>query len=452
MPDYHTNALNDALRQLSDSPFLSAAITYLTDNAAALNADLHETVLAEIPAFTESRHPDVLPDLTEHGPEHTNEILRLLGGGPVSDFDFVREHVRRRAEHRFPLEATLHAYRCGHKVFSRWVREATLAAVSSPEDAQQVVAAIADFTIEYTDAISTIAASAYLSHTRLLADVAGDQRAELLTILLDGYDESDGRVAKILRQAGYLDKRQSFCVALARPVDPAEMINPDRARRLADSIDKILQGSPSRRLIDLRQNKVTIVFSDICRTSGWTAPHTALAERVTSELMMVGNAVLIGVSNDVLSTSQIPAAHREALLALELADVTHRVVQVSEISTQRLMLHLAGEELHSALPAWTSAFFVADDKAEGALVATVRAYANADMNVLKAAGKLSVHPNTLYARLQKILDITGLEARSYHALTELLIVADCRDFKGSEPLRAYNFQSTGGGIARSLIT
>lgn len=74
------------------------------------------------------------------------------------------------------------------------------------------------------------------------------------------------------------------------------------------------------------------------------------------------------------------------------------------------------------------------------------------MNVLKAAEKLSVHPNTIYARLQKILDITGLEAHSYHALSELLIVADCRDLKGSEPLRAYNFESSGGGIARTLIT
>lgn len=373
MSDYHTNALNEALHQLSDSPFLPAAITYLSANATALNDELNDTVLTEIPAFSASRNPDVLPDLAQHGPEHTDEILRLLGGGPLRDFDFVRKHVRRRAEHRFPLEATLHAYRCGHKVFSRWVREAALAAVSSPEDAQAVVAAIADFTIEYTDAISTTAASVYLSHTQLLADVAGGQRAELLTILLDGYDESDGRVAKILRDAGYLDARQSFCVALAQPVDPAGMINPDHVRRLADSIDKVLQGSPSRRLIDIRHNKVTIVFSGISRLSGWTAPHTALAERVTAELMMVGNAVLSGVSNDVPSTSQIPTAHREALLALELADVTHRVVQAAEIPARRLMLYFAGEEFQRVLPAWSSAFFAADDKADSALVATLRA-------------------------------------------------------------------------------
>jgi len=194
---------------------------------------------------------------------------------------------------------------------------------------------------------------------------------------------------------------------------------------LADSIDKILQGSPARRLIDVRDNKVTTIFSDIRRASGWTAPHTELAKRISADLSMVGNAALIGVSNDVPSTSQVPTAHSEALLALELADVTHRVVQFSEIPTRRLMLHLAGEEFQRVLPVWSSEFFVADEKAGGSLVATIRAYANANMNVLKAAEQLSVHPNTIYSRFQKILDITGLDARSYHTLTELLIVADC---------------------------
>jgi len=128
--------------------------------------------------------------------------LRLLNGGKVGEFEFVREHACRRADNRFPLEATLHAYRCGHKVFSRWMREAMLAATAPGEDAQQMIAAVADFTMEYTDAISTIAASTYVAQTRLLADVAGDQRAELINILLDGYDESDDRVAKILKNEG----------------------------------------------------------------------------------------------------------------------------------------------------------------------------------------------------------------------------------------------------------
>ena len=90
------------------------------------------------------------------------------------------------------------------------------------------------------------------------------------------------------------------------------------------------------------------------------------------------------------------------------------------------MLHLAGKDMSCVLPAWSQDFFGADDKAGGGLVSTLRAYADADMNVLQAAKTLSVHPNTIYSRLQRIADITGLEARSYHALTELLIVADYR--------------------------
>ena len=189
MLDYHTHALSEALRRVRDNPFLAAAVEQLLARSDAVNSALRETVLADIPAFSQSRNPDVIPDLARHGAEHTKEILRLLEGRPLGDFEFVREHARRRAAQHFPLEATLHAYRCGHRVYSHWMRDAALAAVSAAEDAQRVVAAVADFALEYTDSVSTIATATYVSHTRLLADVAGDQRAELLALLLEGFDE-----------------------------------------------------------------------------------------------------------------------------------------------------------------------------------------------------------------------------------------------------------------------
>jgi purine catabolism regulator len=139
----------------------------------------------------------------------------------------------------------------------------------------------------------------------------------------------------------------------------------------------------------------------------------------------VGNAALIGVSNDVPSTSHIPTGYREATTALELASVSRRVMQFSDIPLQRLLLHFAAEDFRRVLPAWTNEFYAADDNAGGALVATLRAYASVDMNVLKAAQVLDVHPNTIYARLQRVFDISGLQARSYNALTDLLIVCDC---------------------------
>jgi sugar diacid utilization regulator len=50
---------------------------------------------------------------------------------------------------------------------------------------------------------------------------------------------------------------------------------------------------------------------------------------------------------------------------------------------------------------------------------------------------LGVHPNTVYARLQRIFDISGLQARSYDALTDLLIVCNCnlRGAVGAQPQR-----------------
>ena len=425
MSDYHANALNDALRRVASSPILAAAIDRVANNAAAISAQLQQAVLAEVPEFSRSRNPDLLPELARHGREHIDTIVRLLRGGGLGRFDFVHEHARRRAEQRFPLEATLHAYRSGHKVLSRWLRESALMVASSAEDAQRAIAAVVDFAIEYTDAISTAFAGTYSSHSLLLADVAGDQRSQLLQILLDGHDEADVRAARILRDAGFLDERQSFCVALARSVDPTEMLNASRARRLADSIEQILAEMAVRRVIDIHTNKVTMVFAAVRRDSGWTAPRSSLAKRIGAVLSFVGNAALIGVSNDVPSTSHIPAGLREAAAALELASVSQRVVQFSEIPLQRLLLHFAAEDFRRVLPAWTNEFYAADDNARGALAATLRAYASFDMNVLKAAQALGVHPNTVYARLQRIFDISGLQARSFDALNDLLIVCDC---------------------------
>lgn len=92
--------------------------------------------------------------------------MRLFAGGAVGDFEFVGEHARRRTEQRFPLEAVLHAYRCGHKVYSHWLREATSATLAPSVDPQQVVADVADFAIEYTDTIGTILANEYVARLR----------------------------------------------------------------------------------------------------------------------------------------------------------------------------------------------------------------------------------------------------------------------------------------------
>lgn len=102
-------------------------------------------------------------------------------------------------------------------------------------EALEAIAATAEFALEYTNAVSTVLVEAYLAQARLSADVMIDKRVELMRILLQGYDESDGRITNILRESGYLEGRRNYCLIVVRPVDRAEMLSAELARRLVDS-------------------------------------------------------------------------------------------------------------------------------------------------------------------------------------------------------------------------
>ena len=143
----------------------------LNRNAKDLRPMMQDLVVREIPAFLASANPEVLPTLAQHSEAHIVEIERLLAGGKLKDFEFVKAHGRLRAEQHFPIEATLHAYRVGHKILSHWMREAALATASVSAD--KAIPALADFAIEYTDAVSTVFAAEYVTHARLLAETLG---------------------------------------------------------------------------------------------------------------------------------------------------------------------------------------------------------------------------------------------------------------------------------------
>lgn len=412
----------DALRQHGVVPGVTTA---LEQNRDTVLEALRQAVVEAVPAYSDSANPETRPELGAHLDEHVRRITALLGSSRSGDFEFVRNHAERLAKRRFPLAALLHTYRCAHKVLSPWLRDIALEVADSQAQVRRVVAAIADFAIEYTDTISTIATSAYVERTRLLAEAEGDQRTELMNTLLLGYDESDSRAAQLLRRAGYLKQRQSYCVVAARSVDPREMENAARARRMADALNDALSSTPLRTLISVQDNLVVAVVSGTRRLSGWTAPQSLLADRLMPHLRKVGPAALIGMSNDVPSTSHIPRAALEAKLALDFASFTERVMPYSSVSLRQLLIAHARDSIQSALPTWLDDFLRADAKARGKLSATLRAYADADMNVLQAAKRLSVHPNTIYARAQRISDITGRNPLSYHTLTEMLLAADC---------------------------
>jgi hypothetical protein len=414
----------DHLRTLRVVPRAAAV---LEESRGEVAQRLRAAVLAEVPAFSASHNPQVLPALERHAGEHIAELLRLFGGETAGAFDFVAAHARLRATQRFPLEATLHAYRCGHKVLSSWLLGAAGAVVAgrSARVEGAVGAAVADFAHEYTSAIGIVAAAEYVSHTRAMAEAEGEHRTELLGILVSGYDEADARVGRLLKRAGYLDQRLSFCVAVAQSADPLEMESPPRAQRIVQAMTEAVATLPVRALVGIRGNLVVAVYSDRRRTSGWTAPQVDLAERIKPRMQTLGPSVLIGLSGDQPSTAFVPRGLHEATVALDFASVAERVMPFAELPIRRLLIHRGAEYVQAALPAWFAGLREADAKSKGALIATLRALADADMNVQRAARDLHVHANTVYARIERISELTGLSAQRYHDLTHLLLAADC---------------------------
>lgn len=410
------------LRQAGVVPAVARAFGADSETAAQ---SIVEAILSDVPAYAATGNPDVLPELRQHVTRLIDALLALLADRNLPDVEFVLEHARRRAEQKFPLEALVQTLRAAHKALLPRVRDASLAVASRDAQVPRVVAAVTDVMSEYVDSIGKLAIGEYVAHTRRFAEAEGDRRSELLNILLLGYDESDRRAADVLRRSGYLEQRQSFCVVLARSVNPGEMQNAARAQRMLDAVDEALNEAPVRALLAVRDGLVTAVVSAVRRQSGWTAPQSLLAERLLAPLEKLGPAALVGVSMDAPSTSHIPRALEEASLALDAADVANRVVSFGDIPVRQMLVQLAAEQVQATLPNWLGPFARADEKARGIYVSTLRAYADHDMNVLRTAEALSIHPNTVYARIQKIEGFTGHNPLKFHSLNELLLATDC---------------------------
>jgi DNA-binding PucR family transcriptional regulator len=66
--------------------------------------------------------------------------------------------------------------------------------------------------------------------------------------------------------------------------------------------------------------------------------------------------------------------------------------------------------------------FVAEDREHGGhLIATLLAYADADLNAKAAAEALLIHPNTAHYRLARIAEKTGSDLRRLPDVIDLLI-------------------------------
>ena len=113
----------------------------LEPGVEATVGSIYDAVLEEVPAYSASGNPAVLPELREHLSQHAAEVSRLLAGRRPGEMEFLTTQARRRAEQKFPLDAILSAYRCLHQGLLPWIREAALEVASEDSHMRRVVPA-----------------------------------------------------------------------------------------------------------------------------------------------------------------------------------------------------------------------------------------------------------------------------------------------------------------------
>ena len=88
-----------------------------------------------------------------------------------------------------------------------------------------------------------------------------------------------------------------------------------------------------------------------------------------------------------------------------------------------LVLRGAGDPVLRELVKPALAEFIEEEAAgDGALIATLEAYAASNLKPRVAAQRLGIHVNTMHYRLSRIVERTGVDARHVEGLMQLLTV------------------------------
>lgn len=378
----------------------------LGTNLDAVAQSMAERILAEVPVYRRLP-PDVLSDVEELCVQNSQVLTEALRSGGRLDRDdlrYVAEHVRERVRSGVSLESMLHAYRVALTVF--W--EQSIAQSVALGFSRDLALELARRTSELSDDLTTHAAESYVREEARLRAMSDQAARDLLELLLRGEIKSE--TLDTHSTAPGLDSTD-FLVVAGR-VLKTEKPEGDALATASLAISGAFSTGRAAPLIANRNGAIVAVVPI-------AEEHTAterLAE-VHRSLRRKGIEFVVGLSTRRSTLTGVPAAFDQATLAVSRASSELPIVSLSELpvvqnlmlgatSTMRGLLSDIAEEIQLDGP---------DDLV--AMLTTLQAFADADMNLALAARNLHVHANTLRYRLARINERTG---RDPHRLTELV--------------------------------
>jgi sugar diacid utilization regulator len=139
--------------------------------------------------------------------------------------------------------------------------------------------------------------------------------------------------------------------------------------------------------------------------------------RAAADVLRTRRAALrAGVSTLCADLGEVARGYGEAQQALRHTSAERPAVALEEVGLMQFLATGADRTVRRLVPAPARRLAESD----GALVQTVLAYAEADLNVARTAQRLALHPNTVHYRLRRIEELSGLDPRRFADLMELV--------------------------------
>jgi hypothetical protein len=338
-------------------------------------------VREEVEEYGGDIDPGFAREVLLHAVEHVKAFVRAgrRGRAPAGEeLDFVRARGAQRAHELLPLDALLETYLIGQRTF--W--EAIVAAAGDSEEGLRAAQELTAFTFEYTHSINVAVAEAYMAESRAQASEVERGRRDLLDRLLSG------------RPPGPDEERRAEALGLrAGPVVVAEPSERVVMRALAREGAFVV--ARHGEVIGIAPLEPADLRAALLRAA-------AFLKRTHSVTLRAG------VSTPCGSLGELGRGYVEARRALGHAAP---VALLEDIPLFDYLAATADETAHLLLPPGI-------DKLSP-LAETLRAYADCDLNVARAAELLNVHANTVHYRLRRVQELTGRDPRRFSELVEL---------------------------------
>jgi hypothetical protein len=373
-----------------------------------------ERIVDEIPGYG-SVAPEVIADLRA-GATATVELLArtFTDGSSVrrEDLGFLRGLAARRVHQGVSLEDFIHAYRVA--LLAYW--DACVEEAMRLKLPRQAGFELASSAIEAIDIITTQAAEAYLREETRIRTQSGRAARDLLERLIHGEPTDPGRrhpAAPGLDPTGQL-------LTIVGTAQRTTLAVADALQLARDTLEEDMSLGPARPLAAIRHGELVLI------TSG-TAPHDKLASlRAARQRTIEQHNVDVhyGVSVPSHAFASVPQAYREAALSLSYTSPSRPILSLHDLSSLECALIGATATTKAIIASKGSSLQALSDEDLAVSIETIRAFADADLNVAGAAQLIQVHPNTVRYRLGQIATKTGHDPRTFAGLVELRCILE----------------------------